>query len=61
MYDFLIVCNNINGMEDKFVGDWLKSVGKVKNCVSKKFFFYDYLEFGGKCVYDFIFEIILIY
>lgn len=61
VHDSPTVRNNTNGTEDKLVGDWLKSAGKAKNRVSKKPFFYDHPEFGGKCAHDLIPETILIH
>lgn len=49
------------GTEDRLMGDWLDAGNKGKNRVSKKPFFYDHVEFGGKCAHDLIPETILVH
>ena len=49
------------GTEDRLMGDWLNAGNKAKNRVSKKPFFYDHVEFGGKCAHDLIPETILVH
>ena len=43
------------------MGDWLNAGNKAKNRVSKKPYFYDHVEFGGKCAHDFVRETILVH
>lgn len=49
------------GTEDRLMGDWLNAGNKAKNRVSKKPFFYDHVEFGGKCAHDLVPETILVH